>query len=79
MAITFVSIVRFAKNLPLPFSKKSISKEYNVGCSGGRPKGTGASDGYSVGHSGGALVVLEIGPRGLVPVIESILEGHWCQ
>ena len=24
--------------------------------SGGRPKGTGASDGYSVGCSGGALV-----------------------
>ena len=54
-------------------SKKSVSsKEYNVGCSGGRPKsngasdgycvygsrpkGTGACDGYSVGHSGGALV-----------------------
>ena len=65
MAITVTSIVRFAKYVPLPFSKKSV----RIGCSGGRAKGTGASDGYcvsggrpkstgtsdsySVGHSGG--------------------------
>ena len=36
----------------------SLAKEC-IGCSGGRPKGTGASDGYSVGYSGGA--VLDIG------------------
>ena len=40
----------------------------------GRPKGTGARDGYSVGHSGGALV--PVGHSGGRPEATCASEGY---
>ena len=76
-AITITSITRFVKTVALPFSKKFVSsKEYNVGhsVSGGRPKGTAASDGVMV------TVCLEVGTRALVQsMVGYSVGGGGCQ
>ena len=47
-----------------------------VGSSGDRPKGTGASDGYSVGRFGGALV--PVGSSGRRPEGIGASKGYSC-